>query len=70
MVRVTLHEHGTAPETVECVDVEAASRAVVDFQDERGMGASDMGRKHGQVFVDGKLTYQIAYNGRVNAAKK
>lgn len=70
LTTVTLHQVGFSPEICECANVEEAARMVVDFQDDRGMGASDMGRQHGLVRVDGVLTNKISYNGRVQEVSR
>lgn len=66
---VTLHQVGSASELRECESVDDASAITAMFQAERWMGASDMGRFHGEVRVDGKLAYRVSYNGSVRAAR-
>ena len=62
---VTLHQCGTPQKSVDVATVEEASRVVTDWQDERGMGASDMGARHGEVHEGTDLVARISYNGRV-----
>jgi hypothetical protein len=69
VITVTLHQVGSASELRECASVDDASSIATTFQAERWMGASDMGRFHGEVRVDGKLAYRVSYNGSVRSAR-
>jgi hypothetical protein len=60
-----LHEYGYLANVVDVASLEEASRRVVAFQDEHGLGSSKLGERHGLVSYDGKPTHRIAYNGSV-----
>ena len=62
---LTLHQRGTAPKSVDVSTLAEASRVLTTWQDEQGMGASDMGARHGEVHLGTDLVAEISYNGRV-----
>ena len=62
---VMLHELGWKPEWAGVATFDEASRLVTRWQDERGMGASDMGERHGECFDGTEQIARISYNGRV-----
>ena len=68
MITVTLHQVGSSSELRECASLDEASAAVLAFQASLGMGASEMGRVHGEVRVDGRLSYRVSYNGSLRVA--
>jgi hypothetical protein len=64
-ITITLHQAGDKPTVRTVGSLQEASAALVEFQDSLGMGASDMGKSHGLVHVDGRNTHRVSYNGKV-----
>jgi hypothetical protein len=64
-VEVVLQQRGQKAVRTPVSSLDGASGAVTRWQDARGLGASDCGREHGNVYVDGVLTHRISYNGRI-----
>ena len=63
---VVLQTKGSAShEARVCESLRDASRIVTAWQDEQGLGASDLGCYHGQVSTDGIDSHRVAYNGRI-----
>lgn len=63
---VVLQLKGSAsPKEVEVKDFDEASRVVVAFQDEHGVGASGVGPYHGLLSTDGVNSHRVSYNGRI-----
>lgn len=62
---VVLQQVGLPAEEREVTSLEDASKAVVAWQDERGLGASQLTPRHGSVRLDGKYHARISYNGKV-----
>lgn len=65
LLTLYLQEAGFPARVVPVATLEEASRRVVAFADDLGLGASDMGERHGLVATDCKITHRVAYNGTV-----
>ncbi len=65
---VLLHQAGMKAQEVAVEDVESASKAVTDWQDRNGFGASDVGEKHGRLYDGDDYRGYVAYNGRFFAS--
>lgn len=61
-VHVTLHAHGSAPKIVTVATLVDAMYLITEWQDGRGLGASDCGSKHG--LVTGAIEGRLTYNGK------
>lgn len=68
MLTVKLKQEGLPLKNARASDLAGAARLVTDWQDGRGLGASDLGRGHGEVLRDGRLVARVSFNGTVTAA--
>lgn len=66
---VVLQQVGLPAEEVEVSSLEDASKKVTEWQDAKGLGASQLTPRHGTVREDGRFHARISYNGKVNATQ-
>lgn len=64
-MEVLLQKRGRSGQRVEVADLAEASKVVSAFQSAHGLGSSQVGRSHGQVYNDGAPVARVSYNGRV-----
>lgn len=62
---VVVQQVGLPAEEVGVDSLEDASKRVTEWQDARGLGASQLTSRHGSVRLDGRYHARIAYNGRI-----
>ena len=68
-VEVVLQRRGQKAERKPVETLPEACAVVTAWQDAGGFGASDCGREHGAVYIDGIHTHKVSYNGRLWALK-